>query len=110
MNNSRLALRFLRRDLARSETRLLALALVLAVMTVSIVSLFVERARSVMETEAAALIAADLVLESRDPIPEIWRERAHALGIQTAELLEFPSVISTEHASVHAPTDREDVE
>ncbi len=98
MNNSRLALRFLWRDLARSETRLLALALVLAVMTVSIVTLFVERARSVMETEAAALIAADLVLESRDPIPEMWRERAHALGIQTAELLEFPSVVSTEHA------------
>lgn len=98
MNNTRLALRFLWRDLARSETRLLALALVLAVMTVSIVTLFVERARSVMETEAAALIAADLVLESRDPIPEMWRERAHALGIQTAELLEFPSVVSTEHA------------
>ncbi len=98
MNNSRLALRFLWRDLARSETRLLALALVLAVMTVSIVTLFVERARSAMETEAAALIAADLVLESRDPIPEMWRERAHALGIQTAELLEFPSVVSTEHA------------
>jgi putative ABC transport system permease protein len=98
MNNTRLALRFLWRDLARSETRLLALALVLAVMTVSIVTLFVERARSAMETEAAALIAADLVLESRDPIPEMWRERAHALGIQTAELLEFPSVVSTEHA------------
>lgn len=98
MNNTRLALRFLWRDLARSETRLLALALVLAVMTVSIVTLFVERARSAMETEAAALIAADLVLESRDPIPEMWRERAHALGIQTAELLEFPSVVSTKHA------------
>lgn len=98
MSNSGLALRFLWRDLARSETRLLALALVLAVMTVSIVTLFVERARSVMETEAAALIAADLVLESRDPIPDSWRERAHALGIQTAELLEFPSVVSTEHA------------
>ena len=100
MSNHRLALRFLRRDLARSETRLLALALALAlaVMTVSIVSLFVERARSVMETEASALIAADLVLESRDPIPEMWRDRAHALGVQTAELLEFPSVVSTEHA------------
>jgi putative ABC transport system permease protein len=98
MSNIRLALRFLRRDLARSETRLLVLALVLAVMTVSVVSLFVERARNVMETEAAALIAADLVLESRDPIPGLWRERAQALGIQTAELLEFPSVVSTEHA------------
>lgn len=98
MSTLRLALRFLRRDLARSETRLLALALVLAVMTVSIVSLFVERARSVMEAEAAALIAADLVLESRDPIPDLWRKRARTLGLQTAELLEFPSVVSTEQA------------
>ncbi len=94
MNNRLLfALRLFRRDWRNDELRLLALALALAAAAVTTVGFFTERVNRAMQLQASAVLAADLVLSANDPLPPSFTSEARRLGLQTARVLRFPSVI-----------------
>lgn len=86
------ALRMTARDWRAGELRLLALALVIAVAAVTSVGFFVDRIRLGLERDATQLLAADLLLNSDQPIAAELRERAHARGLRTADTITFPSM------------------
>jgi len=89
----RLSLRLLVRDWRSGETRLLGVALALTVAAVTAVGFFTDRVSQSIRHQGNELIAADLALESSQPIPESFRQQAELLGLRTASTLEFPSVV-----------------
>ncbi len=89
----RLAFAQLRRDLYAGELGVAALALVVAVASVTTVSCFVERVRGAIELQAATLLAADLAIESSYALPPAIAREARAREIRTAETVSFRSVV-----------------
>jgi putative ABC transport system permease protein len=88
-----IGLRLLRRDWRSGELSLLGAALVLAVAAITAVGFFTDRIERAMERQGSELIAADLVLDGSHPISPGYAARARSLGLETADTLEFPSVI-----------------
>lgn len=82
----------LRRDWRAGELRLLALALVIAVGSVTSVGFFTNRIERGMEQQAAELLAGDLVISSSKPIGEGYRLEAEGLGLKAAKILSFRSM------------------
>ncbi|MCU7918271.1 MAG: FtsX-like permease family protein [Candidatus Thiodiazotropha sp. (ex Epidulcina cf. delphinae)] len=93
MNPFSLALRLLRRDWRAGELRLLATALVIAVASVTSVGFFTDRVERAMERQATEVLAADLRLESNQPITESLIEAADQRLLRRAQTLSFPSVM-----------------
>jgi putative ABC transport system permease protein len=93
MKNGMLALRMLRRDWRAGELRLLTIALVIAVASVTSVSFFTDRVERAMQRQASEVLAADLRLNSRQPIDTAIKATAQQRGLQTAETVSFPSVV-----------------
>ncbi len=93
MKGLSLALRLLRRDLRSGELRVLLAALLVAVTCVTAVAFFTDRVQQALTRQAGELLAADLRLLADHPIPAAWRERAAALGLRTAELRGFRSMV-----------------
>ena len=89
----RLAWRFLRRDLASGEVRVLLAALVLAVTAVTAVGFITDRAERALALEANRLLGGDAVIRADEPIGAAPRERAQALNLKQTETLTFPSML-----------------
>jgi len=87
------AWRALAREWRSGELRVLAVALAVAVASVSAVGFFTDRVRKAMEHQAGELLAADLVVESNDPIEPAWVRRAEDLDLATAQTVAFRSVV-----------------
>ncbi|MGB0406047.1 MAG: ABC transporter permease, partial [Pseudomonadales bacterium] len=87
-----LAQRMLRRHWRGGELRLLAAALLLAITTVTGISLFVDRLERALVLEASAFLAADRRIEGREVPPEAWETKAQALGLTTARTVGFTSM------------------
>lgn len=68
MNVLNLALKLLWRDWRAGELTLLLASLVIAVGTVTTVTLFVDRLQQALVAESATFLAADRVIRSADPI------------------------------------------
>ncbi|ADJ29447.1 ABC transporter permease [Nitrosococcus watsonii] len=83
----------LKRDWRSGEIRLIAMALIIAVSAVTTVNFFVERLRQAMETEAGTVLGGDLVVESREPLPETFITQAHTLGLKTSQTVSFRSMV-----------------
>ena len=88
-----LVLRFLLREWRAGELRLLVAAVVLAVGTVTGISLFVDRLSNALLSESATYLAADRVITSSQPIPDEFQVAARRLGLATARTLTFPSMV-----------------
>ena len=88
-----LSWRMLRREWKSGELKLVALAIVVSVTAVSSVGFFTDRVKGAMEQNAAELLAADLVVQSGDPIEKTWRQQAESAGLRIAETVTFPSVV-----------------
>ena len=93
MNTLHFALRGLWRDWRSGDLRLLALALMLAVAAVTSVGFFTDRVEQALQYQGNELLAADLVIESADPLPERYAAKADNLGLSLAHSLSFPSVV-----------------
>ncbi|WP_024299442.1 ABC transporter permease [Methylomicrobium lacus] len=93
MHRLRLALRLLGRESRSGELTLLTLALLIAVTGLTTASLFADRLQRAMTTQTAEFLAADLVIESADPIPADWLAKARQLGLQEAQKTEFSSML-----------------
>ena len=86
------ALRSISRDLKAGELTVLLIAIVLAVTAMTAVGFFTDRVARAVESQAAATLAADLVIRSPAPMPTSYLEQAEAAGLSTAEAVDFATV------------------
>jgi putative ABC transport system permease protein len=94
MNLLLLSLNLLRRDWRAGEWRVLLIALVLAVGSISTVGLFADRVRLALQQEATSLIGADLRISSTRPLPQEYREAALLRGLRVTASDAFPSMVA----------------
>ena len=94
MNQLTLALRMFRRNAKSIEARVLLVALLIAVMSVTTVSFFADRVESALNRQANELIAADMVVISDKPVASRFRDEASRLNLRIAETTTFPSMVS----------------
>ncbi|MDX3907196.1 MAG: FtsX-like permease family protein [Pigmentiphaga sp.] len=80
------------RDWRAGELRLLAMALVVAVASVTSVGFLADRIRQALERDAAQLLGGDLVLNADAPVSDAQRAEARRLGLSVTETLQFPSM------------------
>ncbi|WP_299876574.1 ABC transporter permease [uncultured Cocleimonas sp.] len=77
-----------------AETRLLFLALLVAVVAVTSVGFFTDRADRVMNAQATQLLGGDMVIVSTRPIDEAYLKEAEQRGLRTASTITFSSMVS----------------
>jgi putative ABC transport system permease protein len=94
-----LAIRLLARDWRSGEIVVLVVALIVAVMSMSAVVFFTDRVRQAVSQQAGEALAADLRLESTDPLPPSFREQAETFGLAVADVIHFNSVVLAGDAS-----------
>lgn len=87
-----LALRMLWRDWQGGELKLLFIALVMAVTSVSGIALFTDRLEKALLLESANMLAADRIVSGRGELPEEVLREGQARGLRTAETLSFTSM------------------
>ncbi len=88
-----LAGRLLARDWRSGEVIVLVAALIGAVAAMSAVSFFTDRVRQAVSQQAGEALAADVRIESVNPLPESFVGIAAANGVETADLVHFRSVV-----------------
>ncbi|HEX9450475.1 MAG TPA: FtsX-like permease family protein [Burkholderiales bacterium] len=88
----RLAMRMLARDWRAGEQRLLALALIVAVGSVTTVAFFADRVGRSLTSEASQLLGADLVIVSDKPIADRFVQTAQRAGLSATQAVRFPSM------------------
>ena len=93
LRQGRFALRSLGRDLRAGELRVLALALIVAVASVTAVSFFTDRIGRAVEQQAGDVLAADLLASSGLPLPEGIEQAVAKRGVDTALHTRFASVV-----------------
>lgn len=94
MSTLRLALSMLARDWRAGEWRVLLIALVLAVGSISTVGLFSDRVRQALQQESHSLLGADLRITSIHPLPQTYRDAAQQRGLRVVATATFPSMVS----------------
>ncbi|MGE0115677.1 MAG: ABC transporter permease [Steroidobacteraceae bacterium] len=93
------ATRKLRREWRAGEHIVLVLALLVAVSALTAVSFFTSRVDRSMALRANEVLAADLRLQSNQPLSAEYLQHARSLGLQTSESQAFNSVIVLGEAS-----------
>ena len=91
--NWRLVSRLAWRDLRSGEIALLVVALMVAVGTVTSISLFVDRLKQALILESATFLAADRQISGSREIPREFLDQARSMDLETAETLVFPSMV-----------------
>ncbi|GAC1665854.1 MAG: FtsX-like permease family protein [Steroidobacteraceae bacterium] len=99
MQIMRFALRNLWRDLKSGELSVLLLALTVAVLSLTAVGFFTSRISQGVRAQAAEVLAADLRLESPNPIGPGYFTEANARGLKSARIISFPTAIFSGEAS-----------
>ncbi|GAB3242939.1 ABC transporter permease [Chitinimonas naiadis] len=90
-----LAWRWLKRDLVAGELTVMAVALVVAIAAMSSVGFFTDRVKQALQSEADRLLAADLVLNTDQPIPADFIAEADRRGLARGATITFPSMAQT---------------
>jgi putative ABC transport system permease protein len=86
-------MRNLWRDLKSGELSVLVLALSVAVLSLTAVGFFTSRISQGVRAQASEVLAADLRLESADPLPPALLEGAAGRGLRTAQVWSFATAI-----------------
>ena len=87
-----LPLRMLARDWRAGELRVLVIALVVAVASVTSVGFFADRVRQALTREAHQLLGADLVMIADHPWPQSVRDETARRGLRLADSTNFISM------------------
>ena len=95
-----LAMRLFVRDWRAGELRILFVALIIAVASVTTVSFFAERVGKSIVRESSQLLGADLVIVSDRPINPVFAEEARAKGLRTSAAIRFRSMAQSEGDSL----------
>lgn len=93
-------LRSLVRDWRSGELQLLSIAIVIAVAAVASVSFLSDRVSQALNKDVVQSLGGDLVVRSGDFIPNEWLEQASSLGLENSITVEFPSMVSSDTATV----------
>ena len=105
----KLAARLAWRDWRGGELSLLFVALILAITSVTSISLFTHQVKQSMVAQGANLIAADLRLTGSQPISEDWRIKADNLSLLQAQVSQFQAMVFAQEgmqlASIKAVSD-----
>src|SRR5918911_1544056 len=88
------AMRMLRRNWSAGELRVLLLALLIAVASVTTVGFFADRVQAALDIQANDLIGGDLVVVGDRPLPATLEASARAEGLAIATTKTFPSMVS----------------
>lgn len=96
----RVALRLAWRDWRGGELRLLLLAMIMAVTSVSGIALFTDRLERALVQESANMLAADRVLSGRQQPPREWLDEARDRGLATAEIQAFASMVFSDEGNL----------
>ena len=99
MNAWHLAWQMLKRDFRAGELRLLGLALVIAVASLSSVSFFSDRLSRALAREAHQLLGGDLLLLADHPWDKTYRAEAQRLGLRVIGSISFPSMTAANGTS-----------
>ena len=91
-NLIKVALRLLWRDWQGGELRLLFIALVMAVTSVTGIALFTDRLERALLLESANMLAADRIVSGRGELPEAILAEGQSRGLRTAQTLSFTSM------------------
>jgi putative ABC transport system permease protein len=86
------------RDLRAGELRLLLVAVTLAVAALTAVGFFADRIKGGLQRDARALLGGDVVLSSDNPAPQSFKDKATALGLQSATSIGFPTMVRATEA------------
>lgn len=89
----RLFMQFLRYEWRTKQLRLLCIALILAIASLTTVSFLTERVNLVLEQQAQTLLTADLVLHSDTPLDPQWEQDAVHLGMRVAKSTTMMSML-----------------
>jgi putative ABC transport system permease protein len=89
-----LSMRMLRRNWAAGELRVLLLALLIAVGSVTTVGFFADRVQGALDAQANELLGGDLVLIADHPVPPAFVEAARARRLEMAQTRTFPSMVA----------------
>src|SRR5688572_13692279 len=95
MAELRLSLKMLARDWRAGELRVLAVALVLAVASVTSVGFFADRVRQALQRDAHQLLGADVLLVADHAWPAAVRDEIARRGLARAETRTFVSMART---------------
>jgi len=95
------ALRALKRDFYAGELRVLALALIVSVASVTAVGFFTDRIGRAMVRQAADVLAADLRVQAGQRLPESMVTHVSEQNVRTARTIQFPSVALTDAEDSH---------
>ncbi len=87
------AFRSFGRELRSGEVLVLLSAVILAVAALTAVGFLTDRIGKAVARQANEVLAADLRLQSPEPIGDEWRELAAASGLATADRVSFPTVV-----------------
>lgn len=93
MNTFAIPWRLFKRELAHGQLRLIASALILAVMAVTALAQISSQLQNSIVKQASAFLAADRVLSSPVPVDEAWLEQAKTQRLNVATTLEFQSML-----------------
>ncbi len=99
MRALRFALRNLGRDLKAGELSVLLLALGIAVLSLTAVGFFTSRIAAGVHAQASLVLAADLRVESANPLPRAYVDAARARGLRSAEVWSFATAIFRDDTS-----------
>ena len=88
-----LALKLLWRDWRSGELTLLLVSLIIAISTVTTITLFVDRLQQALLLESASFLAADVVISSSDPVRAELLDEAAKIGLEKSETLSFLSMV-----------------
>ncbi len=80
------------RDLRAGELRLLIVAVTLAVASLTAVGFFADRLKGGLERDARQLLGGDVIINSDQPAPAEFLQKALALGLRTSQQLSFPTM------------------
>ncbi len=94
MNLLRLMLRMLARDLRAGELAVLGIALVLAVAAMTGVGFLADRVQQALTLESHQMLGGDLLLSADHPWSEAFRDEAARRGLDVAQSVTFPSMVS----------------
>lgn len=101
MQQIKFALRALRRDFSAGELRVLALALIVSVASVTAVGFFTDRIGRAMMQQAADVLAADIRIQAGQRLPTALVSHIEQQPVETAHTIQFPSVALTEDEDSH---------
>lgn len=88
-----IALRIFSRDWKRGDLLNLIFSVAMAMASVSVIYLIIDRVESATNGQASEILGADLVITSPKAIDENWLDKANQLNLTRAEIVQFASVL-----------------